>query len=167
MERVLNAQKRRRITDEVAALMDNGVNISPVCEQMYGGDQRGEAAAAEPSPGASAAQSVASAAGHSSAQDAPGMLDRPEGTPPPSCPPSPAHSESAVAAAPPDPTEPTASAGATLPPLGQGRASRQRPTDQSSAGGVLRKYSSSREPASLRHGAGAAAAAAGWPDRRR
>ena len=128
---MLNAQKRRRISDEVDDLMDNGVSINPLCEQMYGGNQHGGVAAAEPSPGASAAQSVASAAAHSSAL--------PEGTPPPSCPPSPAHSESAVAAAPPDPTEPTALAGATLPPLGQGRASRQRPTDQSSAGGVLRK----------------------------
>ena len=65
-ERSLNAQKRTRIAAEVDVLMDNGVRINPLCEQMYGGDRSGEAAA-EPSPCASAAQPVASAAAQSSA----------------------------------------------------------------------------------------------------
>ena len=56
MERLLNAQKRTRIAAEVDALMDNGVRIHPLCEQMYGGDRSGEAA-----PAPSAAQPVGSA----------------------------------------------------------------------------------------------------------
>ena len=59
--------------------MDNGVRINPLCEQMYGGDKRGEhggeAAAAEPSPGASAAQPVASAAAQSSGPGPGGTVD--------------------------------------------------------------------------------------------
>ena len=62
-ERSLNAQKRTRISAEVDVLMDNGVRINPLCEQMYGGDRRGEAAA-DPSL---AAHPVASAAAQSSA----------------------------------------------------------------------------------------------------
>ena len=65
-ERSLNAQKRTRIAAEVDVLMDNGVRIHPLCEQMYGGDRSGEAAPAL-SPGASAAQPVGSAAAQSSA----------------------------------------------------------------------------------------------------
>ena len=65
-ERSLNAQKRTRIAAEVGVLMDNGVRIHPLCEQMYGGDRSGEAAPT-PSPGASAAQPVGSAAAQSSA----------------------------------------------------------------------------------------------------
>ena len=61
-----NERERARIQEEVDVLMDNGVRINPLCEQMYGGDRSGEAAA-EPSPCASAAQPVASAAAQSSA----------------------------------------------------------------------------------------------------
>ena len=64
--RVADEQTRMRIAAEVDVLMDNGVRIHPLCEQMYGGDRSGEAAPA-PSPGASAAQPVGSAAAQSSA----------------------------------------------------------------------------------------------------
>ena len=75
-ERSLNAQKRTRIAAEVDVLMDNGVRINPLCEQMYGGDKRGEPVA-EPtaSPGASAAQPVASAAAQSSGPGPGGTVD--------------------------------------------------------------------------------------------
>ena len=59
-ERALNEQNRTRVAAEVDVMMDNGVRINPLCAQMYG-EQRGEAATAEPSPSATAAQPVASA----------------------------------------------------------------------------------------------------------
>ena len=60
VERALNEQNRTRVAAEVDVMMDNGVRINPLCAQMYG-EQRGEAATAELSPSATAAQPVASA----------------------------------------------------------------------------------------------------------
>ena len=62
-ERLLNAQKRKRIVAEVDDLMDNGVRIHPLCAQMYGGGDR----SGETAPAPSAAQPVGSAAAQSSA----------------------------------------------------------------------------------------------------